>query len=315
MDQRRSHRPFTAVASALILGGALAAVALLAAPALAQAPDQIDLPDGWQPEGITSDETKIWVGSLAEGGVWRADVRTGEGEIVVQPKAGAVAVGLDIEPVAHRLWVAGGPTGEVRVFDSRSGSPIKTYHFDAGFLNDIVVTPGGAFATDSERQQLAFIPIGPTGGLPGGDGGVSELSLTGDIVYEDGVINTNGIVAVRGWLIIVQSSTGSLFRVDPASGTAFRIDTEGIDLRNGDGLTTLGEILYVVRNQDARIMVLELSPLLDSAELLGELTAPSFETPTTATVADDQLFVVDARFGVQGAATVPYWVARLPLRP
>ena len=51
-----------------ILGLALVGV-LAAAPATANPfPDTIDLPDGWQPEGITSNGTTLYVGSL---GRWR----------------------------------------------------------------------------------------------------------------------------------------------------------------------------------------------------------------------------------------------------
>jgi hypothetical protein len=299
--------------AALSLLSLAAAATLVAAPAAAQASDRIELPNGWQPEGIAAQGTTIFAGSLAEGGIWRGDVRTGEGEVWVQQAPGTLAVGMDIEPGANRLWVAGGPTGAIRVFDTRTGELLGTYQFQAGFLNDIAVTPAGVFATDSQQQQLAFVPIGPDGSLASADA-VTVVPLSGDIVYDEG-FNANGIVAVGGWLVIVQSNTGGLYRVDPASGVSFAIDTGGADMTGGDGLELHGDILYVVRGGGIRVAALELSPLLDRATLVAELTSDDFDVPTTVAVADDQLWVVNARFGVQAASDVPYWITRLPLRP
>ena len=104
---RRSTWPF-----AFLLTGVLA---LAPASSLAQAPDRIDLPDGWQPEGITRLDTTLLLGSLADGAVLAVDSSTGVGTILVPGTEGSVAVGVEAEPAAGRVWVAGGPTGEVRV--------------------------------------------------------------------------------------------------------------------------------------------------------------------------------------------------------
>ena len=99
---------------------ALVAVAMLAAPAAAASfPATIQLPDGWQPEGITDGTgTTAYVGSLADGAIASVDVRTGDAEPLAAGAAGRVTVGLDYEDGAHRLWAAGGATGEVRAHDA-----------------------------------------------------------------------------------------------------------------------------------------------------------------------------------------------------
>ena len=103
---------------ALLLTSLLAAAAAAPAAAAPAFPDQIDLPPGWQPEGITAGRgTTVFVGSLADGAIWKGDVRTGEGDTFVEGGAG-MAVGVDYEAGADRLWVAGGMTGEVRVYDA-----------------------------------------------------------------------------------------------------------------------------------------------------------------------------------------------------
>ena len=64
-------------------------------------------------------------------------------------RTGRVTVGLDYEDGAHRLWAAGGPTGEVRAYDARTGEILETYSVTAGFLNDVAVTEDAVYVTDS----------------------------------------------------------------------------------------------------------------------------------------------------------------------
>ena len=72
------------------------AAALVLAPATvgAQSPDRIDLPPAWQGEGITTDGSSLYAGSLADGAVYRANLRTGDGEVSISGQSGLLAVGL-----------------------------------------------------------------------------------------------------------------------------------------------------------------------------------------------------------------------------
>src|SRR5688500_629864 len=76
-------------------------------------PDVIPLPDGFQPEGIaTGTGTTFYVGSIPTGAVYRGDLRTGEGEVLVQSQAGRAAIGRKCDARIAVLCVAGGPTGD-----------------------------------------------------------------------------------------------------------------------------------------------------------------------------------------------------------
>lgn len=301
----------------------LAAILLLAAIAVPVAaappgPDRIDLPNGWAPEGITAGPgTTVYVGSLVDGAIWQADVRTGAGSVLVDGVAGKVAVGTEYEAGANRLWVAGGPgpAGEVRVYDASSGALLQTYTFSpAGFLNDLVVTADAVYVTDSFIQQLDVIPLGPNGALPD-PADVGTLPLSGDIAFVGGQFNTNGIVEARGWLIVVQSITGQLFRVDPSTGVASEIDLgAGVDVSFGDGLEIHGGTLYVVQNQLNRVEVFKLGPGLASADLQAVLTSPDLSVPTTAAFVRDSLYAANARFGTPVTPDTEYWITRLPRR-
>lgn len=307
------------LAFALALGASLASATgglssqVSAAPSF---PDEIALPDGWMPEGITAGRgTTVYVGSLADGAIWRADVRTGQGSVLVPGVAGRVAVGVEYEAAANRLWVAGGPTGEVRVYDASTGAHLETYTFSpAGFLNDLVVTRDAVYVTDSAIQQLNVVPLGPGGSLPAPDE-VATLPLSGDAVFVPGEFNANGIVAARGWLIVVNSFTGQLLRVDPATGVATEIDLGGATAASGDGLELRGSTLYVVRNFVEQVAVFRLGAGLESAHLVGSLTSDGFDIPTTAAWAAGSLWAVNARFTTPPTPDTEYWITRVDPRP
>jgi hypothetical protein len=294
------------------------ALTAIAAPASAARPfpNRIDLPNGWAPEGITAGTgTTVYVGSLATGSVLRADVRTGMWSPLVPP-AGGPAVGVEYEAGANRLWVAGGPTGQVRVYDASSGMPLETYTFSpAGFLNDLVVTDSAVYVTDSGFAHLNVIPLGEGGELPD-PSEATTLPLGGDFELVAGQFNANGIVAARGWLIVVNSFTGKLFRVDPATGDAIEIRLgAGVDVRFGDGLEVHGGTLYVVQNQLNRVAVFALGPRLVVALRLGFLSSNTLAVPTTAAWVAGSVYAVNARFGTPVTPDTQYWITRLPSRP
>jgi sugar lactone lactonase YvrE len=282
-------------------------------------PARIDLPDGFQPEGITSAfHSRLYVGSLANGAIWRGSARTGEGRILVDGVTGQQAVGLHID-WRGRLWVAGGNNHTIRVYNALTGRLLETYTFPtAGFINDLVITRRAVYATDSNNLQLAVVPLGRFGRLPE-PSEARLLTLSGDFFLEPG-FNANGIVAKDGWLILVQGGTvGKLFRVHPETGVTTLINTNGASVTNGDGLALHRGRLYVVRNQSNVVAVFNLSENLLSATLVGEITSPAppnhLDVPTTATFALGALWVVNARFGTTPTPTTDYWITRLPTTP
>jgi sugar lactone lactonase YvrE len=300
-------RRFTVVVIAI----AAALVAAVPLGAGSSFPQRIQLPNGFAPEGISvAADGTFYVGSIPTGAVFKGNLRTGEGEILVPGSHGRAAIGVDVDQ-RGRVFVAGGPTGKAFVYDGSSGALIAEYQLTHGqtFVNDVVATRGGAYFTDSFQQQLYRVPIAANGAL----GAAAEtILLTGDIAYTDG-FNANGIDATANakTLVIVQTNTGNLFTVDPATGVAKLIDLGGETMTAGDGLLLDGKTLYVVRNVQNRVAVIDLSPHLASGRVVTYLTSPDLDVPTTIDDFGHRLYVVNARFGAPVTPATQYWITQL----
>ena len=292
-----------------VLGAGLLTLAL-AVPAAAQdAPlDRIEMPDGWAPEGITTDGETLYAGSLANGAVLTADPVTGATEILVEGAEGDIVAGLDYDDMG-RLWTAGATTGEVRAYDAASGELLATYPVASGFLNDVAATPEAIYISDSFVPQVAVIPLGDDGSLPD-PADAFVLPISGDLQYGEG-FNANGIVAAPAGLVLVHSGLGQLYRVDPATGESSLIDTGDAELTAGDGLELVGQTVYVMRNRAGEIVAVELDDELTAGTATGSVTSADFDVATTVAALGDDLWVVNARFGAEPAPDTAYWMSRV----
>jgi hypothetical protein len=278
--------------------------------------DRIDLPNGWQPEGITTDGERLYVGSLANGAIWKANPRNGHGRVLAEGVTGRMAAGVDYDPWHNLIWVAGGVTNTIRAHNARTGRVRATYTFPSAtprFLNDLVVTRKGVFATDSKNQELAVVPFRKDGSLRPARA-ARTLPLTGDLMYtaDPADFDLNGIVRKRGRLLAVQLNTGKLFRINKRTGVTHTVDLGGYSLTNGDGLEIRRHKLFVVRNVNELIAQLHVNRRLTAATLVRELTSPDLDFPTTVALQDGQLWAVNARFTTPPTPDTPYWVTRVP---
>ena len=298
-----------------ILSAALLSAALgltLVAPAEARPrhdyPDRIELPAGFQPEGITIGKRPVaYVGSLADGDIYAVDLRSGRGRVISQGP-GTPSVGLKIDR-RGLLYVAGGPAGTARVVSSRTGQTLAdlTLTGKPSFINDVVLTRQAAWFTNSLQPEL--YRVSRDGRRPR----VTTLPLTGDWRQVPGVNNANGIAQTpdRRALLVVQSSTGLLFRVDPRTGVARTVDLGGYVLTNGDGLLVLGRKLYVVQNRLSQVAVFDLNRRGTAGTLDEVLPVPGGDVPTTVAAYRGSLYLPNARFGTPPTPTTAYWITRI----
>jgi sugar lactone lactonase YvrE len=139
------------------------------------------------------------------------------------------------------------------------------------------------------------------------------LELSGEWIQIPDVNNANGIAVTpdQKALLVVQSATGFLFRVDPETGVATRVDLGETLLTNGDGLLVVGTTLYVVQNRLNQVAVIKLDPDGTSGVLVDTLTSRDFAVPTTVAAFGNSLYLPNARFGVRDPLTAQYWVTRI----
>jgi hypothetical protein len=266
-------------------------------------PETIPLPTGFWPEGIViGDGHTAYVGSVWSGSIYEIDLRTGAGSMLVPGSLPPYnTVGLDFDERSGYLFVAGGFSGNGRVYDTTTGAPIDTFLFGGGWINDVVVTQDAAYFTDSLAPLLYKVPLDSHGMQ---SSGVIFLPLSGDWVQipttdlSNPMINANGIVATpnNGTLIVVNYVLGRLYNVDPLTGYATEIDLGGVSVPSGDGLVLRGKTLYVVQNFANAIAVFTLSPDYSTASLRGYLADTDLRIPATADLFGPWLYTTNPRF-------------------
>jgi sugar lactone lactonase YvrE len=288
--------------------GVVLAALLVLTPGVAAAapafPTTIDLPDGFQPEGIAIGPGPVaFFGSLADGDIYRADLRTGRGHVISEGP-GTPSVGMKTD-ARGRLYVAGGAAGNARVVDTRTGKILASHQLTtaAAFVNDVALAGGAAWFTDSVNQVLYRLAHGT----------VKTVPITGDLVYGTG-FNANGIAPTPDGkaLLVVQSNTGKLFRV-AFDGRSTQVALD-YTLTNGDGLLLSGRTLYVVQNRLNTVAVLHLDRAATRATVRTTLTDERFDVPTTVAAFGGRLYLPNARFTTTPGPDVTYQAVAIPAR-
>jgi sugar lactone lactonase YvrE len=267
------------------------------------------------PEGVaTSNHGAVFfVGATGDGTIYRGTLDSSIATEFISGGAGKSAVGLK---VAHgKLYVAGGGTGKLTVYDLATKQAVASFDTGAGgFLNDLVVTgKGDIFVTDSFRPTLWHV----TGAQVRAGGGTPQgIPVGPEIAYQSGAFNLNGIVARKGGrqLIVVQSNNGKLFRIDLTVGSPSAREIRQIDvdpLPGGDGLLLDRGRLVVVQGSPAGLRLVKLRGDAERGEIEQTLSDPSLRGPSTVARARNVYLVVNADFAT---STKPFTVSGLPRR-
>ena len=70
-----------------------------------------------------------------------------------------------------------------------------------------------------------------------------------------------------------------------------------------------------MRNRLNQIAVVELAPDLSSGDVVGTITDPSFDVPTTIAAFGNALYVVNARFTTPPTPDTTYNIVRVGAKP
>lgn len=136
-----------AVLAVTLLPGASPTTAAVAPPDR-PFPARIELPDGFQPEGIAlGPGPTAWFGSRADGDIYEVSLRTGEGSVISQGP-GTPSVGMKSDRQG-RLYVAGGTSGTARVVDTATGEVVRDIPLSSAptFVNDVLLSRSAAWFT------------------------------------------------------------------------------------------------------------------------------------------------------------------------
>ena len=186
-------------------------------------PDRLDLPDGWQPEGIAAGRGHdLYVGSIPTGAVLRLDARTGKTTPVIPARPGGPrSASSSTRAAAVRRRRADRPGLHLRrAVGCRLAQPQLSVPGATTFVNDVTLARGTAFFTDSRRSAIYAVDTRSPG--------TSRTIELPAVPLEEGN-NLNGIVATADGrtLLAVQTNAGRLWRIDPAAGTAARSTSAG----------------------------------------------------------------------------------------
>ena len=303
-------RTCTDVRTFAILGGM--AVALAVAPAAmadVSATQVFTLTPSTHgnPEGVAAAGGGVFfVGATGDGTIYRGALGNPNLTEFIVGGSGKSAIGLKV--ARGRLYVAGGATGNITVYDLGTRRQVALFSTGAGgFLNDLVISAGGdVFVTDSFRPTLWHVTAAQ---VRAGSGTPEAISLAPEIVYTAGAFNVNGIVSLdQRTLVVVQSNTGALFRIDLArSGRRIeRIDADPV--LGGDGMLLDRGRLVVVQGSPAQLTFVQLDRRASRGTVVGHLTDPTLRGPSTVARAGNRFLVVNADFAT---STVPFTVSGL----
>lgn len=276
-------------------------------------PDKITLPAGFESEGIERGRGHDfflsgadWSGAgTSAGAVYKGNLRTGEGEVLVQP-TGSILAGLSYDARTDYLYAAIGDPGVfagsftnhgVNVYDATTGELKAELNFGDGILaNDVLVTNKAVYVTDSINPQLFKIPL-ERGGQPSNSWETIQMP---EFVMDDSGFNANGLVGDFDGkeLVVVNISTGVLYHVDTTTGAADPIEIQGEEqlFADGDGLYMSGRTLYVMQNFSNKIAVVQLSGDLTEGTFVKNLVSDDFAIPTTITGFGDSIYAINTHF-------------------
>jgi sugar lactone lactonase YvrE len=264
-------------------------------------PGSVALPVNFAPEGIAKGEgSTFYAASLATGDIYRGNLRSGQGEILVNAPAGEEAVGLKADEADRLLFVCGGTTGAAHVYNSRTGALVAQYQLapdGTSLINYAVLTAHGAYFTDSYNPDIYEIPIGPFGRL----GRAVTIPLNGPVAaFSKNGLNLNGIAATAdGKTLIVDNTVlDKLFTVDPITGASAAINVAGLIPDSMDGMLLQGSSLWVVENTANTVIRVTLSHELSRGTITSTITSPLFDDPTTVAKYGNELALPNGRYNL-----------------
>ena len=315
---------------------AIFATMLLALPVLSASagdkpfPARVNTLAGAQPEGFAIGKGATAYNSSPDGSIYRVDLRSGQGEVLVAPQdpSDCLKLGMRVDDRTNYLFVAGCIYGNALVFEADTGALLMDYQLNTspefGVVNDLTITNDAVYFTDSFRPVLYRLPLSKNGGIPFDPGAATEIPLPAEFINNDPFCCAgNGIVSTPDGktLIIGHSNLAQLYRLDTATNDVEQITIDGP--LNGflDGIAMQGKTLYIMTPYDPapidRIQVVELDKDYLSGTLVETITDPdNLDGVASGAIFGNSLYVNNARYVIfPPQPDTEYWVTKLKIRP
>lgn len=336
MSSARLRGPRTAAiatAALLVLGGAAPALATSGGDIpqhpvhhnKASLPTSYTIPgDKTYPEGIARQQGTpyFYVGSTSDGTVYRGDIHQGATTVFLPGgEDGRVSVAGMKTDRAGRLIVAGGATGKVFVYDTRTRALLHVFATGRtdGFLNDVALAPDGdAYISDSTHPALWHITAAELKSRQVQQPLRVAVDLAhSPMVYDDG-FNGNGLVVTGDGrhVLLADYNDHAFYRVDIRTHKVVRIGLGGAKGISGDGLLLRGHTLTAVTeldNPDGQIAVLRLNRDYTEAHLVSTVHGHGMHSPSTAAFDGQDLLIVNFQFQITDPK-LPFDVVRVHAR-
>lgn len=262
------------------------------------------------PEGVAFQPStgSFFVSSTTDGTILRGHVSEPTAAVFLPGAEGGrtTAIGLEVDDTL--LYVVGGGTGRIFVYDTETAATLASLETGAGgFLNDVATTKkGDAYVTDSFRPVLWRVSPDLSTVEP-------WLNFAGTPIRYGPGFNLNGIVATPDgkYLIVAKSNTAQLFRIDVETKEIVEIVTD--QPTGGDGLQLQGHSLYAVAG--GGILEVQLSGDYSSGQVVSRTVDPSFRSPTTNAIARGRMLVVNSQFAQRptGTQVLPFTVSSIAI--
>ena len=286
---------------------------------------------GAPPEGFTIGNGSTAFNSSVDGSIYKVDLRSGKGEVLVPAEPNfdiwseCYKLGLRFDPRSNYLYVAGCQVGNAMVFDADTGEQIMDYQL-APFgtvINDLAITRDAVYFTDFTAPFLYRLPLSRNG-QPSGASGVLPIPLSGDSNGDPmaSPLTANGIVATPNGdtLIIGDSATAQIYRVDPATGHSDRIIVDPPLVGFIDGIVMHKGLLYILTPFGDGfpgpdwIQVVALDKEMLTGTRVGIITDPDMDGVASGAMFGNSLYVNNARYLTEPEADTEYWLTKLSIK-
>ncbi|WP_433688069.1 SMP-30/gluconolactonase/LRE family protein [Micromonospora carbonacea] len=316
-----------------LFGGILAATLVFSSSTPAGAHDRQPVGryvvpgDEAYPEGIVREPGTpyFYVGGMTNGTIWRGRIDQPRLQVFLAggQHGRTSAVGMKI--TRDRLVVAGGVTGKVFVYSTRTGKLLHIFDSGArdGLVNDVAIAPNGdAYVTDSFRPVLYRITAAQLADRQVDQPLRTVVYFAGTPVkYDTGTdeegINGNGLVVTPDGRFVLMADTNSqaLYRISTNTGAVDPINLGGVTDIGADGLLLRDGKLYSVTSvfhPEGEISILRLSEDYSRAKVQRRINGRGMDFPSTAAFDGGDLLVVNFQFQ-KAEPQLPFTVVRVTL--